>query len=248
MGYCARDGSGDGKAHYFPRVNLGPVIDHVADSNARLSLTAEGVVVSGAGAPLANGTYTQRGTLNGKPYYNLTSNPDSTVNNQIAWDGTQWTMYGALYVSPDDTVRPDLAVFVPAASHGGALPAPTVTHSPGQVTGAGYQVIQDDDGLTYTFNNNGADADAGLRVTGAGSDWNGPYTFDGSLIYYRITDNLLITRDEHTGFWSAGADYIGADNVDYAWQTVTWAIGLGDPPTLEADRNPIASLANWSHP
>lgn len=152
MGYAARDGSGDGRAHYVPRIVS--LIDHVADANARLSLDPTGKV-------------------------------------------------------------------------------------------AGYQVIQDDDGLTYAFNGDGADAYAGLWVTLTGTaSWNGAYTFDGSR-YNQIGSESRV--DSVASIWQMGSDYIANGANDYAWQAV-WTIGAGDSPIPNVVRNPIASENNWSHP
>lgn len=260
MGYCARDGSGDGKAHYFPRVDLGPVIDHVADANARLSLTAEGVVVSGTEVAAQSGTYTER-NLNGigRPVYVISYSGSGPA---IVYDdiNVRWNLLSAsaavAYHTTNgvDVARPDLGTWV-ASNHAFT---PTVTHSPGQVTGAGYQVTQDDESnlIVHTFNGDGADADAGLWVKDAGSaDFIGPYTFNGTDTYTLVVGgHNCFSGLPGTFAWrfdDDGAGYTpsGGEVTDYAWQVVTWIKGAHNsnpPPTVV--RNPIASEANWSHP
>lgn len=246
--YVARDGSGDSRAHYFPRVSSSPTLPHVTDANARLSLTAEGVVVSGSDG--VDGVYTQRGVHNARPFYNLHSVADDAVTNAISWNGSEWDIYlGSLskHLSLDDVPRPDLVTTWTENNH----LTPTVTHSPGQVTGAGYQVVQDDDGLTYTFNGDiGGDTKAGLWVAGASESpqWNGAYTRDaGTGDYNGINNAKVVTPVD--GLWSMETDYAAQSagiGTSYAWDELNnpWVAGHGDPPTVT--RNPIASLDNWT--
>lgn len=158
MGYVARDGSGDGKANYFPRV-ASVVLDHVADANARLSIDPTGKV-------------------------------------------------------------------------------------------AGYQVIQDSDGLTYEFLGGGVDADAGLWVTITGTgDWAGPYKVNSDR-YDRIPDDVRINElVPSMGNWRMENTYHINTPSTFPWQD-TWIadLGTGESPYPIVARNPIASEANWSHP
>jgi hypothetical protein len=76
----------------------------------------------------AKGIYTQRGTENGKPYYNIFGLPTSTTNNVIVWTGSSWEIVrtaSLLYDSLEDVATPDLvtewgennaAVFMPASA------------------------------------------------------------------------------------------------------------------------------------
>lgn len=91
-------------------------------------------VVSGAGSTAANGTYTPRGTQDGKPYYNLVGQPDSLNNFVISWvSTTTWQMTdfngNPIYFSNDDVAFPWLATWETDEGQGGVPPAPTVTHS-----------------------------------------------------------------------------------------------------------------------
>lgn len=111
-----------------------------------------------------------------------------------------------------------------------------------------FQVIQDDDGLTYTLTGPGADADAGLWVKGAGQeDCNGAYKFNGTR-YDQITMvnrvQLSVTRWVFLGILYQGI----TSSLDYAWQETEWDAITGDPPAPVVTRNPIASEANWSTP
>lgn len=122
---------------------------------------------------------------------------------------------------------------------------------------AGYQVIQDDNSTTYTFNGDGADADAGLWVTGAGNaEYNGPYTFNsgggGSDTYSQIAGlNTCHNNGLGTFPWLFNNDlrsYISTDIVDYAWQESAWTKGADvSLPVPTVTRNPIASEANWTN-
>lgn len=240
-----------------------PTLPHVADANARLSIdpatatiTGSGMLVSGAGN--GNGYYTDRGGTNsGRPYYNLSSRPDDINFYVIQWTGTQWRIYNGstyLYRSTDDVATPDLVTTW--IDHGGGSPLPTVTLFSGNVPGPayGYQVIQDDTGLggtIYTFNGDGADSDAGLWVSGAGTtDCNGAYTNSGSG-YQEIGGIHTFTSTGSGGAWVINSDpfYENLNITTYPWEGGDGYEQLtGDLPVPIVQRNPIASEANWSHP
>lgn len=232
------------------RFASGPTIDHVADANARLSLTAEGVVVSGG--TVVDGLYIQRGTLNGKAIYGpvnatvlLPSEMPGTMP-CVYWSGSVWRVNltaGPYSHSGEDVEFPWQVDDWSDPGHGD--PAPTVTHSPGQVTGAGYQVIQDDDGLTYTFNGDGADADAGLLVKDAGTTGdNGAWILDGDR--YDLIANPTIRCDSGPT-WQINSEYLISIPDTYPWSQ-SWITTGGIPPAPTVLRNPIASEASWSHP
>lgn len=116
----------------------------VSDGTRGIALTSNGTrrvtldsddrpssaLVSGAGTAAANGTYTARGAVNGKPYYNLVGQPDDTDASSIVWGSGQWNLTNAetdnLYASSNDTAFPWLATFTVVAGTG---PAPTVTQA-----------------------------------------------------------------------------------------------------------------------
>lgn len=110
---------------------------------------------------------------------------------------------------------------------------------------SGYQVIQDDNGFTYTFTGPGADADAGLWVTLAGTAGdNGAYAIN-------LDTYIQIPTGQNVGFrdriWSIGGNYDSApDSATFPWQTASWTITGGDPPAPSVSRNPIASSNNWT--
>jgi hypothetical protein len=92
------------------------------------------VAVSGAGSSEANGTYTYRGDYNGKGYYNLVGEADSTTENVIIWsDEDRWNIHvtseDTLYTSSSDTEFPWTALW---DESNGDLPVPTVTEVPPQ--------------------------------------------------------------------------------------------------------------------
>lgn len=232
-----------------------PTLPHVADANARLSLTAEGVVVSGAGTAEANSFYHKTNVEGDHAQYNIIGYSISTSS--ISWDVNRWKMYGStgigLYRSITDVdVDPWDATWLPWS---GVAPAPTVTHTPGQVTGAGYQVIQDADSgdgpnHTYTFNGDGADADAGLMVPDLGFTYSPRGTNEGKNYYNQIgfpddpTSAVVVWEDDgHGGFvWANRGDGGGSydtspDDVEFPWLSSAWSF----PP----QRNPIAGPDNW---
>jgi hypothetical protein len=103
-----------------------------ARRHAVSSPLAGSVLVSGAGTAEANGTYTPRGTENGKTYYNLMGEADNPARSAIAWDGTtNWVILdstgGNLYFASEDIEFPWLA----SAWEGndGDPPSPTVTEA-----------------------------------------------------------------------------------------------------------------------
>lgn len=87
--------------------------------------------VSGAGTSAINGSYTQRGTASGKPFFNLVGQPDSNMAYCIVWTGTKWVILDSLglvnYSSTDDTTLPSLATFSIDSGEIGVAPAPTLT-------------------------------------------------------------------------------------------------------------------------
>jgi hypothetical protein len=90
--------------------------------------TFNAVIVSGAGSPEANGTYTERGEYDGKPYYNLVGEPDEVFTSSIFWD-ENWTIADItitnLYISSEDVAFPWLVEAWEEAN--GFLPLPTLT-------------------------------------------------------------------------------------------------------------------------
>jgi hypothetical protein len=107
------DQSGDPDPEPQPNSNGGPT-------------TFNAVIVSGAGSPLINGTYTIIGTTNGKPSY---SDPTEVSNVFMFWDETRWVIKEGIddyYESFEDVATPDLVVAWSAVDFG-SPPAPTVT-------------------------------------------------------------------------------------------------------------------------
>lgn len=84
-------------------------------------------VVSGAGVTSVNGTYTPRGTFNGKPYYNKQGEPTDIGAWSIYFLSNKW------YIASDSTdeyISTDTATFPWTATweeFSGSPPAPTVT-------------------------------------------------------------------------------------------------------------------------
>jgi hypothetical protein len=92
------------------------------------------VAVSGAGSGAVNGTYTYRGDYDGKGYYNLVGQPDSTEGSVVFWNGDRWQINddfsSELYESLEDVEFPWLVETWLVAT--GESPIPTVTEIPPQ--------------------------------------------------------------------------------------------------------------------
>jgi len=91
------------------------------------------VLVSGAGSEEANGTYTERGEENGKPYYNLVGEADSLSENSIFFGGGRWAIsdfQGDLYYEASEDVEFPWLVETWEVSDVGTGPSPTVTEIP----------------------------------------------------------------------------------------------------------------------
>jgi len=88
-------------------------------------------IVAGAGSAAANGTYTERGTFMGKPYYNLVGEADDTGQLCIRWND-EWEILGAgtydtnmfYYSAPNVAFPWDVVTWT---EYNGSLPVPTVT-------------------------------------------------------------------------------------------------------------------------
>lgn len=125
-----------------------------------------------------------------------------------------------------------------------SLTETVTTHQP---IAAGYQVVQDDNSTTYTYGGDvGGDAGAGLLVTGAGtSDVNGSYTFDGAT-YTQIGGAGHTVSHEATWIFHSLNFYVGDDDQNYAWRTVSWSVVDGTGPVPTVARNAIAYAGNWT--
>lgn len=99
---------------------------HVMGAGAAAASSA---IVSGAGTAAVNGTYTERGTSDGKPYYNLEGQPDNTGIDVIVWQtaSVRWVIYtnDSMYQSTDAVAFPWLVTTWVALE--GSEPVPTVT-------------------------------------------------------------------------------------------------------------------------
>ncbi len=89
-----------------------------------------GVNVSAdTGTQSAIGNYSARGTVGGKPFYNLVGQPTDSETSSIDWESGQWLIWDGggniIYVSADAVATPDLVTTWATAD--GILPLPTVT-------------------------------------------------------------------------------------------------------------------------
>jgi hypothetical protein len=101
-------------------------------SPAASAPSSPSALVAGAGSSEVNGTYTPRGTNQGKPYYNLVGQPDDFSSSSIYWGGGTWqitfsdasTAYGT---GDEDVPYPwNVVEWLPVD---GAEPVPTVTQA-----------------------------------------------------------------------------------------------------------------------
>jgi len=88
------------------------------------------VLVSGAGSAGFDGVYTERGELNGKPYYVLVGEDDGNDVFSIKWVNNEWRIQPTddFYISTEDTEFPWQVTEWTVV--GGESPAPTVTEIP----------------------------------------------------------------------------------------------------------------------
>jgi hypothetical protein len=105
---------------------------------------------------------------------------------------------------------------------------------------AGYQVVQDSDGLTYTWNGPSTAAVAGVTVSGTDAD-DGAFAVNGSDVKNNYTGlqvaSLLQWSSGHSDWELTGGDS-SSDDTTYPWEA-TWGIAT-------VTRNDIAAPSNWT--
>jgi len=93
--------------------------------------TFNAVIVSGAGSTEVNGTYTERGEYDGKPYYNLVGELDDIYFSSILWEEGIWYIYdftgSDFYESLENVSFPWLVEEWDWREANGVPPAPTLT-------------------------------------------------------------------------------------------------------------------------
>jgi len=93
--------------------------------------TFNAVIVSGAGTSAVNGTYTYRGEINGKGYYNLVGEPDAIDTSSISYDSGFWWIYDVNsftnYEANEDVEFPWLVENWEIGGSMGEPPIPTLT-------------------------------------------------------------------------------------------------------------------------
>jgi len=101
----------------------------IAVNGVTFTFISSSAVVTGAGDAAFNGTYTRRGVVNGKAYFNLVGQPDDYQTSSIFWDVSYWLMTDSGsntgYWLVSDTDDPWDGAW--SADPGGTAPAPTVT-------------------------------------------------------------------------------------------------------------------------
>lgn len=101
----------------------------IAVNGVTFTFRLPGAVVADAGTGAINGTYTYRGQLNAKPFYNLAGQPTNDGVSSIASTGSIWAIFDSsnnvAYLSLDNTDTPWEASSWSVI--GSASPAPTVT-------------------------------------------------------------------------------------------------------------------------
>ena len=189
------------------------------------------VLVSGAGSSAANGTYTYRGDNEGKGYYNLVGEADSTTENAIVYSDDIWKILDSntdqFYIG-SDTEFPWTASW---SENAGDIPAPTVTESPspspisnyyslperylwakiavaagGPKTEADYISLPKNYAWSDIYNAVSGDiANSTVVVSGlSDSQLNGNYVYDGDVNErpsYRLNANTTIAWDNNISKW-----------------------------------------------
>ena len=193
--------------------------------------------VSGCGSTDVIGIYTQNGTNNSKPYYNILGQGDSVTDYAIVNDGSKWQITNgageARYESADNPALPASATWVRVPGFG-TDPAPTVT-----------SVTQ-------------GELDAGVLVSGAGTATsNGVFAGlpNGGLFVDSIVPS--VSDSGLTLQWAAiygvgsifdasigDTTYNAIGSVAFPWQ-LAWSVLAGDSPTPSVQRDDIAAEANW---
>jgi len=110
-------------------LNLPSTLNLSGGTNA--TPTQNAVVVAGAGTGSVNGSYTQRGTRNGRPYYNLIGQADNPTVSAVTYNGMGWDIAdsgGAPQYTGDATNPWDVTWTLTGT---GSDPVPTVTSTNG---------------------------------------------------------------------------------------------------------------------
>lgn len=215
------------------------------------NITIVAAYVSGAGPTFEAGIHTDRGTVNGKSYYNLlgVADGDNSIS-ELVWrlgydNGNDppfdcWQIIDSngviIYVSPDDVAKPWQATFVVNPDIGSS-PAPTVTSVTQGELDAG--LLLSSGGVTEM---NGVWTNRGIIQGFPGYNQVGspttPSTPGVLLIYwdndvYVFSDPLAVTR------------YDQGNGVAFPWQGTMQTGDPGNLPLPTVLRDDVATEANW---
>lgn len=184
------------------------------------------ITVAGAGTSAANGVYSYRGTNNGKGYWNLVGQSNSTTNSAIVWDGSKWILTSSaglqLYKTTFDIPAPYDMQYVEGTKWilgtSGTGSAPTVQIPP--VTTNTYPAVKVYDpaatGETIGINFNQCTFQTGrYRSAYYCNTPNSAYTFTGTT----TMQSLGICYDLPRGGWINIENSDARGSNDYTGQT-----------------------------
>lgn len=235
-------GLGDGSVTHFWSTPIQTIdhtytLTHPAIQQLNAPSTALTVVfVDSAGTAGANGIYTDRGTANGKKYYNLLGQPDNTAANSIFWDGSAWFLtdfgdVGNLYTSTSNTTYPWQATWTVAD---GDSPAPT------------FESIEH------------GELDAGVIISGAGTSeinvvmlvsyavgslpaYDRLGFFGNGQLQFSSSQWLITANDNNTLLYHS----TNGAHAAYPFESLTYSAIDGALPVPTVTRNDVAAEANW---
>ncbi len=191
-------------------------------------------LVAGAGADATNGIYTNRGTENGRPYYNLEGEAGDPAISAISWSGDFWIIYAAngdiLYFNPTPATYPWQVDGAYDVDISGTPPAPTVTEA-SSVVGATWEQI--------TLSNQ-------ARATaGAPFQWNAPFWDVQQTKQY--VNTVVGTSATSTPY--ASATVAGKTKLDTSPASSSSPIAIGvNSPTISTMQTDIAALQTGKAP
>jgi hypothetical protein len=202
------------------------------------------VLVSGAGSEEANGTYTERGEENGKPYYNLVGEADSLSEYSIFFGSGRWAIsdfQGDLYYEASEDVEFPWLVEIWGASDVGTGPSPTVTEIPAANPIANYVTLPERYLWAKIAVAAGAPKDEAFYI-------NAPKQYAWKDIYDTVSGSSLGTIDwgEKQALGHIAAAYRGdtgnpanlATYIDWPWRyqvasIITQLVSEEEPPPEE---------------
>ncbi len=219
-------------------INYGQLVYQTDDSNFyRFSAPSSdevAVFVNTADGAAGRGIYTNRGSINGKPYFNLIGFSNSVTDYAIYWDGSRWNISVesvAVAISYDEVDNPWEATW---KNEEGSMGAIAIVVAQGEL-------------------------DAGITISGAGNSGadgilvNINTPMNGFPVWNKVAtgDNTVLSHDAGGTYYyydefTVSYQYMTTDNVAFPWSSNNWDVYVGSPPAPTIVRNDIASPSNWT--